>query len=242
MTTPGIATAADYSEALIVARRFKSLLALLLMLMLLGQIAIFFLVRYDVVRLGANGAPVAAEVPHITSNDVSIKDISMVPTTLPQQLPSSDKLSDIMHYVTGVAILGGITISIVLALVLILIDHIMLVGRLIGVGRVTSAVCWSLLLIVLLFPWQYFMSGSGLAYTDFRVPGVLWTWDEMAGRSHFASDFSADWAGTTLNWFRFVGAPLVAVVVTLLVQARSNRGLKMALGEDELINEMLRTQ
>ena len=86
------------------------------------------------------------------------------------------------------------------------------------------------------------MSGSGLAYTDFRVPGVLWTWDEMANRAHFASDLSADWAATILNWFRFVGAPLVAVVVTLLVQARSNRGLKMALGEDELINEMLRTQ
>jgi len=237
MTTPGIATAADYSEALIVARRFKSLLALLLMLMLLGQIAIFFLVRYDIVHLNATGAPVAAEVPHITSHDVS-----MVPTTLPQQLPSSDKLSDIMHYLTGVAILGGIAISIVLALALMLIDHVMLVGRLIGVGRVTSAICWSLLLIVLLFPWQYFMGGSGLAYTDFRVPGVLWTWDEMAGRAHFNSDFSADWAGTILNWFRFVGAPLVAVVVTLLVQARSNRGLKMALGEDELINEMLRTQ
>ena len=237
MPNPGVATAADYSEALTVVRRVKSLLALFLLLMLLGQIAIFFLVRYDIVRLNpVTNAPDSVSVPHMKSDN----DVAMTPTTLPA---AADRLGDVMHYVTGVVILAGIAISIVMAMVLMLIDHIMLVGRLIGVGKVTSALCWAFLLVVLLFPWQYFMSNAALTFTDFRVPGVLWTWDEMASRAHFTSSFdSAGWADTTLSWFRFVGAPLVAIVITLLIQARSNRGLKMAMGEDELLNEMMRQQ
>ena len=225
MPDPAIATAADYSEALAVARRVKSLLALLLILILLGQIAIFFLVRYDVLRVDAAGAP----------------DLSNV-TTMPATQGTSNKLIDIMHYVSGVVILGGIAVSIVLTMVLCLIDHIMLVGRLIGVGKVTSALCWAFVLIVLLFPWQYFMAGSGLTYTDFRVPGVLWTWDEMVGRAHEAANFNGNVAESVLFWFRFAGAPLVALIITLAIHAKSNRGLRMALGEDELLNEMLRTQ
>lgn len=238
MPDPALATAADYSEALSVVRRVKSLLALLLVLMLIGQLAIFLLVRYDIIRLSPlTGAPVSAALP---SMNAAKDGVTMTATTLPA---GSDKLGDVMHYVTGVMILGGIAISIVLTLVLILIDHIMLVGRLIGVGKVTGALCWSFVLIVLLFPWQHFMSSSGLAYTDFRVPGVLWTWDEMASRAHAVTAFdSAGWADSTLFWFRFVGAPAVAIIITVLVQARSNRGLKMAMGEDELLNEMMRAQ
>src|SRR6202035_1806016 len=56
----------------------------------------------------------------------------------------------------------GIVLAVVLALVLLLIVGIMLVGRLIGVARVTSAYIWCLVLGVLLFPWQAFLSNATL--------------------------------------------------------------------------------
>lgn len=221
MPDSAIATAADYSEALGVARRAKSLLALLILVMLVAQIATFLLIRYNIV-------PVNAPADSIT-------------VTAPAATQPTDRWADVMHYLTGVTILGGISLSIVLAATLLLIDHIMLVGRLIGVGKVTSAFLWTLILIVFLFPWQAFMGNAGLVHADWRIPGVLWTWDEMIPRVHFVSTLAGgQWAETILSWFRFVGAPAVAGIIVLAIQLKSNRGLRMALGEDELLNEMMR--
>ncbi len=220
---PGLATAADYSEAMGVVRRAKSILALLILLMLLIQITVFFLARYGV-------------IPMPGSTDAVVATLS---TTQPIEV-GPGKLTDVMHYLTGLSLLGGIGLGIVLAMVLIVILHIMLVGRLIGVSKVASSLVWCFILVVFLFPWQTFMNNAGLTYTDFRVPGVLWTWAELAQRYNFKDDFSSGaWADTILSWFRFVGAPLIAVVLTLIIQLKSNRGIKMAMGEDEVLNEMM---
>jgi hypothetical protein len=37
-----------------------------------------------------------------------------------------------------------------------------------------------------------------------------------------------------LRWARFVGFPVLAIIVLLIVQAKSSRGLRAALGESEL--------
>jgi hypothetical protein len=215
---PGLATAADYSEAMGVARRAKSALALLILLMLVAQLTTFFLVRYNVVPMPGNALSDA--------------------TTQPASEPT--RLTDIMHYLTGLTLLGGIGLGIVLALVMTVILHIMLVGRLIGVGKVTCSLVWCGVLVVFLFPWQTFMNNAELSNPDFRIPGVLWTWSELAARYNFANDFTASgWAPTILGWFRFVGAPVVAIIVTLIIQLKSNRGIKMAMGEDEVLNDLL---
>jgi hypothetical protein len=219
---PGLATAADYSEAMAVARRAKSVIALLLLLMLVVQLTLFFLIRYDVIPVGPGAAAAA---------------------TQPADAESARKLGDVMHYVTGLTILGGIGLGILLALVLSLINHIMLVGRLIGVGKVTSSLIWTLVLIVFLFPWQTFMNNDSLTNGDFRIPGVLWTWGELMARVDFPESWTGDtFASTLLSWFRFAGAPVIAAILVLIVQLKSNRGIKMAMGEDEVLNEMMRAQ
>jgi len=202
-----------------VARRAKSVIALILLLMLIVQLGLFFLIRYDVVPIAeATGA-----------------------TTQPTD--ATAKLGDVMHFVTGVSLLGGIRLGIVLAMLLMLIAHIMLVGRLIGVGKVTGSLVWCFILIVFLFPWQTFMNNVDMTNGDFRIPGVLWTWGELLSRVHFDSEFKDDnWATVILSWFRFVGAPLAAIIITLLIQLKSNRGIKMAMGEDEVLNEMMQQQ
>ena len=44
---PAIATAADYADAMITARRAKNILLLIILLTLLTQIGVFFGVRYS---------------------------------------------------------------------------------------------------------------------------------------------------------------------------------------------------
>jgi len=100
---------------------------------------------------------------------------------------------------------------------------------LIGLARVTSAFMWSLLLILLLFPWQVFFGGT-TEPTDFRLPGLLFSWQELMLYARFPTD---DLKLATLKWARFVVFPVLALVLLLIVQVKSNRGLRQALGEAE---------
>lgn len=231
MPDAGLATAADYSEALSVARRAKSLVALLLVLMLVAQLTTFLLIKYNVITVTeAHGSTVV----NVTTDPAAA-------TTMPVE--ASPRTTDILRYVTGVTLLGGVGLAIVLGGLLCLIAHIMLVGRLIGVGKVTSALVWTFVLVLLLFPWQAFMNFAWQTSGDFRIPGVLWMWDEMVARVHAPDNFDGDhWAETVLGWTRFVIGPLVALFLTLTIQLKSNRGLRMALGEDELLNELMRAE
>jgi hypothetical protein len=203
MPDPAIATAADYADALYTSRRAKNVLVLILLLLLITQLALFFVVRFDVIHVSAIGA---------------------APTT-----QSSEFALDRLHYATGFTVFLGVTLSIVLSFVLLLIVGIMLVGRLIGVARLISAYVWCLVLIVLLFPWQAFLNDQSFSKTDFKIPGVLYTWDELRQSAHFANEFPDGF----LKWARFAGFPALGVVLTLLIQMKSNRGIAQAFGETD---------
>ncbi len=196
-----IATAADYADAIMAARRAKNCLFLILLLILLAQLTIFFVGRYA---------------------NVGLADATTDATTQPV-LQQAWRPSDLLRYLVGVAGFLGVAMTIVLATVLLLIVKIMLVGRLIGVARLTSAFIWTIVLAVLLFPWQAFLGEYA-----FKIPGVLYTWDELARHVNFPGEFSAE---GVLKWARFVGFPVAALVILLSIQIRSNRGLRQALGE-----------
>ena len=196
MTDRSLATSADYADALLVARRAKNLLFLLILLMLLGQIALFFTARYT----------------------------SLIAVDAATTKPASREL---LHYVSGIVLFLGTILPILLSMVLLLIVHIMLVGRLIGVARVTGAFLACLLLVLLMFPWQIFF-GMTSSPTDFRVPGVLFTWHDLVSNAKFHGDMNVN----VVKWARFFVMPVVAAVLLLMVQIKSNRGLRQALGED----------
>jgi hypothetical protein len=42
--------------------------------------------------------------------------------------------------------------------------------------------------------------------------------------------------GRILHWGRFVAFPLLTIVITLMIQVKSNRGLREALGEVDSIS------
>lgn len=207
MSDPSIATSADYADALIVARRAKHWLFLLLMLMLLIQLALFFTARYTTLIVPGS-----------------------VTATLATTHPVATSAMDKLHYLTGVTTFLGTILPVLLSLVLLLVVNIMLVGRLIGVARVTSAYLWCLVLALLLFPWQAFLGKITFYSADFRIPGVLYTWDELASQAKFAASQPEV---AILKWSRFVVFPLIALVILMMVQAKSNRGMRQAMGQSD---------
>ena len=256
-STTAIAVAADYADAMMTARRAKNWLFILLLLVLLTQIALFFLIKFNVLRLGDSMAVAITPTPS-SAADTQPSDASTQPADAstgasPTGAAASSRVEDILRYVIPVSDFLGIGLVVVLAVVLLLIVTIMLVGRLIGVSHVTSAFIWCVILTVLLFPWQAFLIGERStartaaggygtsAYAadtgfspqpTFKIPGVLYTWEEL--RYDLRNFPQGVGPHSILKWARYAGFPIAALLLLLTVQAKSSRGLKFALGESEV--------
>lgn len=282
--TTTIAVSADYADALLTARRAKNLLFLLLILILLAQVALFFLVKFNILHLtdragisqsaaptGPAAAPAPAPVtPAVPSDVTTLPADALTATTAPTTAPAAKTadavagpvkgpmVAEILQYALPVINFLGVTLSIVLAVVLLLLTGIMLVGRLVGVSHVTSAFIWSVLLVVFLFPWQAFLvhtgnypvravdanapGGFATVHGDpeqpaFKFPGVLYTYPELRQDYDFQNQPIEH---AVIKWARYAAFPLVAVLVLLMVHAKSRRGLRFALGESEIQVEVTR--
>ncbi len=235
-----IATAADYADAMLTARRAKGWLFVILLVILLAQLAVFFVVAYGPAESTAYARP-AAEAPVIDTATATQPDgeADSGDDALPSlaQNAGRPKLSYVLEYIIDATTFIGMGTVLVLSIVLLLIVLIMLIGRLIGVSRLTSAFVWCIVLIVLLFPWQALLtfegSKPGIKDPDFRIPGVLMTWSELAAHGRDTTEPDVKLNVKILKWSRFVGFPVAALLVLLIVNTKSNRGLRLALGEAE---------
>ena len=227
MTRATLAVAADYADAMLIARRWKNLLVMLLLLFLLIQIGVFFAVRfYDTASVTVTAGPT-------------------VPTATQPSLTKTRNLAGPVEWLINVTDFLSIICVVVLAVVLLLIVSIMLVGRLIGVSHVTTAFVWCAVLGALLFPWQSLWNYpvADTAQTSpapeerlevgphFGLPGVLYTWPELRHRAHFPN---SPLEQSLLGWARFVAWPVVSILLLMSVHVRSGRGLRFALGEAEV--------
>ncbi len=208
MGESSIATAADYADAMLIARSAKNALFLIILVLLLVQLAIFFVYRYEAISF----APTVIHHPAATAPG----------TTQPVEVARPAR-ELVLIYLVGISDFLGVALAVVLALVLLLLVNIMLVGRLIGVARVTSAYIWTLIFLVLVFPWQAFLESYW-----FKIPGILYTWQELIDRGRW---HDVDWNHGMQNWARFVVMPIVGVMILMAVQIKSVRGIRQALGE-----------
>src|SRR3954471_12903279 len=105
MPDSAIATAADYADALITARRAKNVLILLLLLMLLAQLAIFFTARYTNLT-----------TPAIVTS-------TTIPTTMATGplIAEPNQWFEKLQYVIGLTDFLGVSLSIVLSFVVLLL-------------------------------------------------------------------------------------------------------------------------
>jgi hypothetical protein len=64
-------------------------------------------------------------------------------------------------------------------------------------------------------------------------PGILYTWDELLNRVTIGTRGRESSINVLiLHWARFVAWPLVGIILLLLIQVKSNRGMRQALGEE----------
>jgi len=186
MADPILTSSADYADALLTARKARSSLILLLLIVILFQLGLFFAGRYKI------------------------------------QLDGDSGWLDELKYLVGLSEFLGVVLAIVLAATLWLIVMIMLLGRVLGVSHLVSAFVASLVLAVLLFPWQAFLMNQSFSSDQFRVPGVLYSWAELLMRVRVHPE------GPQLQllyWARFVGWPIVALVIVLKIHLDSSKGL-----------------
>lgn len=235
-----IATAADYADAMMSARRAKNWLFILLLLTLVGQVGIFLMVRYEpAVQRTVAGAdrivpatqPESAGAAATTTQSLAVAEMPpVVQPSVPVRAPEPASRAG-LRYLVGFSTFLGLVFTVLLGCVLLLIVLIMLVGRLIGVSRLTSAFIWCVILGFMLFPWQAFLNWRDLD-REMRIPGVLYTYQELTESR--VTDRALDWNHQAMLWSRFVVFPVVALILLLMIQAKGSRGLRLALGESEI--------
>jgi hypothetical protein len=220
-TSTPLAVAADYADALMTARRAKNGLFLLVLLLVVGELTVFLLARYDVLKLVG---PVADGQPTLNA-------------------------AEVLRYALPFANFLIVVLSLLLAVVMLLLMTIMLVGRLIGVSHVTGAFLWSVGLLFVLFPWQTLLVSEdrydgGSARPSVGVveqPAAKWfgstyTYTELMRHHKFAD--KPIFPDGVFGWGRYVGWPMLSVVLLMIVQVKSSKGLRFALGEADVHVEM----
>jgi len=213
-----LAVKADYADALTTLRRSMRLLVLLVLALLAGQVTLFLLARFDVLRLVY--PPDAAR-------------------------PAVDA-ADVLRYALPVTSFLAIMLAAVLAAVTLLLTMSMLTGRLMGVSHATSAFLWTVVLLVVLFPWQSVLVSEDRAAPPGSVavavdrPAVKWfgatvTFGEVMADHKFANSPLPE---AVRGWGRYVGWPGLAVLVLLVVRVKGSRALRYALGEADVHVEL----
>lgn len=254
VTTTPLAVSADYADALLTARRAKNWVFLFLLLGLLAQITIFCLARFTNVVTVRPGAEPTLKLPDVdvdrtpaattTAPATAGSDVTVKTANTSVDVNTKEVGGGVLAWLTNGIVYAGSILSVVNMLVILLIVLVMLVGRLIGVSHTTSAYVWAVVLALLLFPWQLFYGpetadrSAHLATAthrvdidDFRVPGAFYTWGELEQGLDFGDGFDKV---AVLRYTRFLAFPLVTLIMLFMVQAKSGRGVKYALGEAEV--------
>jgi len=221
----------DCLEAVGVFRGWKNLFFLIMVVCLLLVQAAFWLVDLKMVPAGGDGSTPVASVAPADANAVAgaaaepnqpyrrVADVAKLPAQLLGRL-------DAGHLARALELINGILIVAVVLYVLAMFFNLIvsLVGRLGGIRHISRAFFLSVIVLVLVIPWQTVV-GS-------RVPGVLYTLPElldwMAGKNE--SLFN-----TVMYYLRFSGYWLAFLLLVLICQLRSARWTKSILRRLEII-------
>jgi hypothetical protein len=215
MTQTHLATSADYADALLTARKAKVILTALLLFVLVAELTLFFCLRY-------------------------YKPLKSPATS------SEQHAQEVLQYGVGLLDIAALIFPALLAVVILLILQVQLVGRLLGTDKLTSAFLSSVLLAMLLFPWQAVLNNPAILHDPvanslgMKIPGVVYTWAEISnptvGASFGMGEHRADGFALGLHWARYVGFPLLSILILTSIHFKTRRGLRQSLGEDQIVS------
>ncbi len=227
----GMIETTDCLEAAGVFRGWKNLFFLIVVVCLLLTQGIFWLVDQQVVPAGGNGSNPAPSAPPADANAVTktAADANHPsgPVAAAAKLPARllGKL-DAGHLARTVELVNGVLIVTVVLYVLAMFFNLMvsLVGRLGGIRHISRAFFLSVIVLVLVVPWQTLVAS--------RVPGVVYTFPELLNWMAGKNDNSVN---TLLYYLRFSGYWLAFLLLLLISQLRSARWTKSILRRLEII-------
>jgi hypothetical protein len=110
------------------------------------------------------------------------------------------------------------------AIVLFITLLVVLVAQAPGVAQLTRSLIWSILLVFMFLPWQYFAR-------DFPIPGVIYSYNELLRliAPHLTGDLVPRFQ-TFLLYGRFIVWPLIGLLVLLITAERFRAGIMIAIG------------
>jgi len=198
----------DSLSALTSIRKWKSFFLLLAVLCLATHAVAWAAVRFKWVPAAPRSAAVDAESAATQPDEGDRRQAEKAWNAMRVALPTTEFV--------------GRLSALLLCLSLLMAVQIALVGRL-PVAGIVQAFFWSLIVLALLMPWER------LAPTSTRLPGVftdvaaLEMPDEVAGAPSSLSGVVAP--------LRFVGYPLLAVLILLFANSRFHRSFREALAQ-----------
>jgi hypothetical protein len=224
MTQPTntLVSAADYADALIVARRVKTTLCVLLFFVLGATLTLFALLRY---------------VP-------SMQSLTDYPPPAADTTGGYERA--LLQYLVGLLDFAGLVLPALLVAIVVVLLLVQVVARVVGAGRSVSAFAWAVLLAVLLFPWQAVLNNPvntvdpTASAIGMKVPGAIYTWAELSHPTlgaHFAEVNApgGDKVMAVLHWARFAAFPLLAMIIVGVVHTKTERGLRQSFGTDVVV-------
>jgi len=198
----------EYRQAFASVRCAKNWFLWLILLSLLIQLTCFVLVRYAKVT--------EAQEPAIVAN-------AKTPASAPaesEEVTKAERWSTVLKWVLPVTRYVAFVAGGLLVLTLLLSVKLALVGRTGGVAGYISAFFWSLLLLVVLVPWQQVLPGSTVTC------GVTYNLGHLLDQTAKIGTDDAGWTVKTLYYVRFIAYPVIVLILMLAVQRKYSRGRK----------------
>lgn len=199
----------DYEAALRTVRSARGVFLVLLTLSLVVHVAAFCAVRWGNILT----------VAHAAEEEIASPEMSVVATGEPengQAAADAMFMGTLLQTLLPLAEFIGQASCAVLALCFLASGQICLAGGLGGVRGSLSAFFWMLVLLALLFPWGRWLSGV-------QIPGVYLTFAEL---ETFSTDFD-DRLHEVLSYVRFLGYPVLALLIALVGDSRYARGYRL---------------
>jgi hypothetical protein len=223
----------DCLEAIGVFRGWKNFLFIITICCLLLLQVSFWLVNTGYVKAGDD---TKSDTPAVVDEDTkqineAAKQVTAEPNQPTEAAAQQQKtsplfgikfkqLSWLIRFVNFVLIPAAILYCLTMLFSL----KISLLGRLGGINHISRAFFLSLLMLVLLLPWQRFF--AGVVFGAIYTPGELLTSCTAETRSIF---------GTVYHYYRFTGHWLLVVLLLIFAQLRSSRWAKATIRRLEVI-------
>jgi hypothetical protein len=213
----------DYAAALLKLRKWRTLLALVVILVLLTQIVLFFLYKYDVLAL-SDAAPATTE---------AVETTAVVATGDPTEFASAElnATGRLLRFLMSLGVFVATVFAFMLAIVGLAQALVLVADRRLGVAHSLSGFGWALLAAFVIMPWQIFFHDAVYEVGEFAVPGALWLTSELWAYGKFGDDWGA--LDTYLRFGRFVLWPLFGIVLVAVAMTKIGRPTKDPTDRDD---------